>query len=192
MTDNKHTLQELKMRQALPLDAKISMTKLRIRQWVEHYGIDGVYVSFSGGKDSTVLLHIARSIYPEMRAMFIDTGLEYPEIRDFVKTFDHVDIVKPKLTFKQVIEKYGYPFISKEVSETVFGAKKYLTELTQRATITKAGRQAGRQAPYYYRYERLFGLNQFTKKKNANAGGRKQRTVINSIGGTSDENGEFP
>lgn len=189
MSENKHTLQELKMRQALPLDAKISMTKLRIRQWVEHYGINGVYVSFSGGKDSTVLLHIARSIYPEMRAMFIDTGLEYPEIRNFVKTFDFVDIVKPKLTFKQVIDKYGYPFISKEVSETVYGARKYLTELTQHATITKAGRQA---APYYYRYERLFGINQFTKKKNGNAGGRQQRTLINSIGGTTTENGEFP
>ena len=123
-----HTLQDLKIRQALPLEQKVLMTKQRIREWVNYYGLEGVYVSFSGGKDSTVLLHIARSIYPDIKALFVDTGLEYPEIRDFVKTFDNVDIVKPRLNFKQVIEKYGYPFISKEVSECVSGAKKYLTD----------------------------------------------------------------
>ena len=146
MFEPKHTLQELKMRQALPLDAKISMTKLRIKQWIQEFGINGVYVSFSGGKDSTVLLHICRELYPEIKAMFIDTGLEYPEIRDFVRTFDNVDIIRPTLTFKQVIDKYGYPFISKEVAETVAGARQYLTELAAENTIIKAGRQAGRQA----------------------------------------------
>lgn len=192
MVEKKHTLQELKMRQALPLDAKISMTKLRIRQWVEHYGIDGVYVSFSGGKDSTVLLHIARSIYPEMRAMFIDTGLEYPEIRDFVKTFEHVDIVKPKLTFKQVIEKYGYPFISKEVSETVFGARKYLTELTKHATITKAGRQAGRQHRIITDTNAYLDLiNLLKRKMQTRAGGSNERLLI-LLGELPTKTGNFP
>ena len=111
-----HTIQELKMRQRLPLDIKVRMTQQRIREWVNEFGVDGVYVSFSGGKDSTVLLHIARQIYPDMKACFVDTGLEYPEIREFVKTFDNVDIVRPSMNFKQVIEKYGYPFISKEVA----------------------------------------------------------------------------
>lgn len=94
------------------------MTKQRIREWYEHW--DGeVYVSFSGGKDSTVLLDIVRSMYPDVPAVFVDTGLEYPEIREFVKRFDNVTWLKPKMTFKQVIEKYGYPFISKEVSDCV-------------------------------------------------------------------------
>jgi 3'-phosphoadenosine 5'-phosphosulfate sulfotransferase (PAPS reductase)/FAD synthetase len=75
-----------------------------------------IYISFSGGKDSTVLLDIVRKIYPEVEAVFIDTGLEYPEIRDFVKTFDNVTWLKPEMNFKQVIEKYGYPVISKEVA----------------------------------------------------------------------------
>lgn len=113
----------------MPLDIKIDMTKRRIREWVDEYGIDGVYVSFSGGKDSTVLLDIARQLYPEIKAVFVDTGLEYPEIREFVKTFDNVDWLKPKKTFKQVINEYGYPIISKEVCECVYGAKKYLAEL---------------------------------------------------------------
>ena len=117
--------------QGLPLAVKIEKTKQRIREWVEYFGEDGVYVSFSGGKDSTVLLTIARQLYPNIRAVFIDTGLEFPEIRDFVKTWDNVEWIKPKMTFRQVIEKYGYPFISKEVSECVYGARKYLTSIIE-------------------------------------------------------------
>lgn len=115
-----HTIQELKMRQRLPLDIKVRMTKQRIREWIDQFGVDGVYVSFSGGKDSTVLLHLVRELYPDVPAIFVDTGLEYPEIREFVKTFDNVEWLKPKMNFKQVIEKYGYPFISKEVSQCVY------------------------------------------------------------------------
>lgn len=47
----------LKMRQAMPLKDKIRFTQRRIKEWVEHFGVNGCYVSFSGGKDSTVLLH---------------------------------------------------------------------------------------------------------------------------------------
>ena len=139
-----HTMQELKMKQALPLDVKVKMTQLRIRSWVEEFGVDGVYVSFSGGKDSTVLLHLVREMYPDVPAVFVDTGLEYPEIRDFVKTFENVVWLKPKMTFKKVIETYGYPFISKEVSECVQGARKYLTSLISDNTII-TDRQTDRQ-----------------------------------------------
>lgn len=127
----KHTAKELQELQALPLEAKVSLTMDRIEEWVEHFGVDGVYVSFSGGKDSTVLLDICRKMYPDIRACFIDTGLEYPEIREFVKGFDNVDIIKPKMNFKQVIQKYGYPFISKEASEVIEGARKYLNDLVE-------------------------------------------------------------
>lgn len=121
-----HTMQELKMRQALPLEVKILMTKQRIREWIDEFGVDGVYVSFSGGKDSTVLLHLVREMFPDVPAVFVDTGLEYPEIREFVKTFENVVWLKPKMTFKEVINKYGYPFISKEISNTVYHAKRSL------------------------------------------------------------------
>lgn len=117
------TLDDLKQMQALPLSLKVSLTKARIRQWVNEYGEDGVVVSFSGGKDSTVLLTIVRQMYPSIKAVFVDTGLEYPEIREFVRSFDNVEFLKPKMNFKKVIEQYGYPFISKEVSECVFNAK---------------------------------------------------------------------
>lgn len=103
---NKHVISDLYQMQSLPLNAKISMTQRRIREWVDEYGEDGVYISFSGGKDSTVLLNIARKLYPNIRAVFVDTGLEYPEIRAFVKGFDNVDWIRPKLTFREVIGKY--------------------------------------------------------------------------------------
>ena len=120
------------------------MTRQRVRGWVEEYGEDGVYVSFSGGKDSTVLLDIVRKDYPDIPAIFVDTGLEYPEIREFVKTYDDVTWLKPKMNFKQVIEKYGYPFISKEVSQTVYDAKRYLTKLIEKENAL-TDRQTDRQ-----------------------------------------------
>lgn len=116
-------IKELQMLQALPLAVKVQKTKQRIREWVDYYGLDGVYISFSGGKDSTALLHIAREMYPKMLAVFCDTGLEFPEIREFVKTYDGVVWLRPKMTFKNVITKYGYPFISKEVSGIIGGGQ---------------------------------------------------------------------
>ena len=132
----KHTVQELQALQALPLNIKVQKTKQRIREWYEHWNGE-VYVSFSGGKDSTVLLHIAREMYPDIKAVFVDTGLEYPEIREFVRTFDNVEWLRPKKTFKQVVTEYGYPFISKEVSELVYYAQKYLTWWKQQNSLDR-------------------------------------------------------
>lgn len=122
--ENAHTMNDLRQYQAMPLPVKVAMTKTRIRAWVNEYGSDGVYVSFSGGKDSTVLLHIVRELYPDIPGVFIDTGLEYPEIRDFVKTFDNITWLKPKMNFRQVIEKYGYPFFGKEISKKAYEVKR--------------------------------------------------------------------
>lgn len=210
-----HTIQELKTRQALPLEIKIRMTEQRIREWVNEFGIDGVYVSFSGGKDSTVLLHIARRIYPDIKAVFVDTGLEYPEIRQFVKTFNNVDWIKPKMNFKQVIEKYGYPFISKEVSECVQGARKYLHSLIADGTII-TDRQTDRQAYSYFfdklcgqgkyaqpthqggydnKYRKLRGIGGFAKAENDKPRGRCKREATNNVGKVAPENsqdGDYP
>ena len=119
MPENRHTMNELKMLQALPLDVKIEKTRLRIREWVNEFGEDGVYVSFSGGKDSTVLLDIVRKDYPNVQAVFVDTGLEYPSVRKFAESKENVVTLRPKMNFREVVAKYGYPIISKEVSGKV-------------------------------------------------------------------------
>ena len=135
------TIQDLRMRQALPLEIKIRMTESRIRDWVNAYGTDGVYVSFSGGKDSTVLLHIVRNIYPNVKAMFVDIPTQYHELKQFVQTFDNVDITKPKINFFQACEKYGFPMISKEVSDSIQDARKYVEQLKHRQTDRQTDRQ---------------------------------------------------
>ena len=96
----------------------IDMTEAKIMEWYRHF--EGkVYVSFSGGKDSTVLLHLVRSLFPDVEAVFINTGIEYPEVINFVRTVDNVTFLKPKYTFFDVVDKYGYPVVSKEVSQKI-------------------------------------------------------------------------
>ena len=123
MTNQKHTAYDLTQMQSLPLDIKIRMTKERIQQWYEYW--DGqVYVSFSGGKDSTVLKHIVDSMYDDVPSLFVNTGLEYPEIQKFAMSQKNVVTVRPEMRFDEVIKKYGYPVVSKEVAQTVWEAKK--------------------------------------------------------------------
>lgn len=113
---------ELRQKQSLPLEVKITMSLRRIDDWYNHW--DGnVYVAYSGGKDSTVLLDLVRQIHPDVEAMFIDTGLEYPEVREIAKEYGAV-FAKPTMTFRQVIQKYGYPVTSKEQANFICRVRK--------------------------------------------------------------------
>ena len=131
---NRHEPHHLKQMQSLPLEAKIIMTQTRIRAWCDHW-CDQVYVSFSGGKDSTVLKHIVDNMPGgyDIPAVFVNTGLEYPEIQKFVKDIKagkyhcfnpNVEILRPEMRFDEVLKNYGYPIVSKEVSQTVYEARK--------------------------------------------------------------------
>ena len=120
-------MNELKLMQNYPLDIKIAKTKNRIREFYEYF--DGeVYIAFSGGNDSLVMLHIIRSLYPDITAVFVDTGVEFPEVRKFVKSFDNVVILKPEKNFSQIINEYGYPVISKDVSNSIRLARKNIAD----------------------------------------------------------------
>ena len=123
IADMVHNAERLKELQSLPLERKIQISQARIIEWYQHW--DGnVVASFSGGKDSTVLLHLVRSVYPDVKAVFSNTGLEYPEIQRHVRSFENVDIVVPSMRFDEVISTYGYPLIGKEVAEAIYYARR--------------------------------------------------------------------
>ena len=143
---SERTIAGLKCMQAAPLSVKVRMSESRIRDWFNEFGEDGVYVSFSGGKDSTVLLDIVRSLYPNTKAMFVDVPTQYPELRQFVKRFPNVDIVTPKMNFVQTCKEYGFPFFSKEIAESIQGARKYLQAIVQECDNPIASKQASKQA----------------------------------------------
>lgn len=110
------TIAELQERQAWTLDQKIDHAVGTIEAFAARV-TKKLYVSFSGGKDSTVLLDIARRyINKDMPAVFLDTGNEYPEIVRFVHEADNVITIRPKTTMPKIIAKYGFPLVSKDVS----------------------------------------------------------------------------
>lgn len=124
-----HTKDELRELQALPLKTKIAICQSRIRDWVGWYGIENVLCSVSGGKDSTVLYDITKKMYPEMQYVFVDTGLEYPQLREFVKEFDNVRFVYPRINFRDVIKRFGYPVFGKEIANCVHGARNFFKSI---------------------------------------------------------------
>lgn len=83
---------------------------------------ENAYLSFSGGKDSTVLHYLLDIALPDnnIPRVFADTGIEYNDIRNYVydlaKTDERFVIIKPTQNIKQMLEKVGYPFKSKEHS----------------------------------------------------------------------------
>ena len=80
---------------------------------------NNAYISFSGGKDSTILHYLIDMALPNNRIprVFINTGIEYNYIVDFVKELaskdDRFIILKPSQPIKQMLERVGYPFKSK-------------------------------------------------------------------------------
>lgn len=112
-------INELKLMQNYPLELKIMKTQQRIREWASEYGVEGVYVAFSGGKDSTVLLHIVREMYPSVEGVFANTGNEFPEIVQFVRKQENIKWVKPRKSFAQLLKDEGYPVISKKTSRMI-------------------------------------------------------------------------
>ena len=170
MADAVHDAKRLEELRALPLERKIQISQTRIIEWYKHFG-GQIVVSFSGGKDSTVLLHLVRSIYPDVKAVFSNTGLEYPEIQKHVMSLENVDIVRPKMRFDEVISNYGYPLIGKEVAEAIYYARRIRSQSVQveRERELRNTRRKSR------RNERKCEESGFVQKKDARGGAVKNR-----------------
>lgn len=122
----------LKIRQNLDLETKLFFTKNSIQSFIDTLGEDKIYIAYSGGKDSTVLAHISKSMGYDIPLVFVNTRNEFKSIIDQINYMKNngynVIQLLPKLTPKQVIEEYGYPVISKPVSNTIYYARKNIKE----------------------------------------------------------------
>ena len=180
MTNAVHDAKRLEDLRKLPLERKIQISQARIIEWYKHYN-GNVVVSFSGGKDSTVLLHLVRSVFPDVKAVFSNTGLEYPEIQKHVKSIENVDIVTPSMRFDQVISTYGYPLIGKEVAEAIYYARRIRSQSVNVERERKVRRDAAMPMHEWKRTE-------LTGKRSTNeqhTEGNGYGTVTKS-GGTTD------
>lgn len=141
-SETKYTKQDLETMRAWSLQRKIQVTQTRTIEWIGRYDWN-VYISFSGGKDSTVLADLTARAYQAfwcpnrkepLHLVFVNTGLECPEIQKFVKYFAKwlerqyeipvdLKVLTPELTFPEVLTKYGYPVIGKEVAKVIYYAR---------------------------------------------------------------------
>jgi len=149
METSRLTSKDLSFRMGLTLEEKILLSQESIRKWF-YYWNGMVYISYSGGKDSTVLRHLVRSTGPEFSkipCVFANTGLEYPEVLKLVRSLEDVIIMKPKMRFSEVIERYGWPVVSKEQALYIGQVQRTKSPHMKRLRldgVTKAGREGKR------------------------------------------------
>lgn len=151
---------------SLDLDDKVITSVEKLDEWYTAWG-GQCYVSFSGGKDSTVLAYLAARYLSSFRAppwelnlVFVNTGLEYPEIQKFVneyadwlrREFPRVTVnlhrLRPKMNIRQVVTKYGYSIVSKEVAGYVSEARRNPNGLRMKRLRGEAVRKDGQPSVY--------------------------------------------
>lgn len=145
--------------QALPLEAKIKKSKLLIDEAIREFGIEKVYVSYSGGKDSTVLSHLIRQDYPNILHLFSNTTTEYPETLKHIlweQRENGMNLIQVRpidgngrpFNFKRVVNEYGYPMFSKGVANAIRTYRRALTPGTRQNSIEYINRNFKKYGAY--------------------------------------------
>lgn len=156
LRDRRDTLRSLR---EMNLESKIIQTKYLIRQAVNEFGLEHVYISYSGGKDSTVLSHIAKSMYPDILHLFANTTNEYPETIKHIKwekehnntnilSITPVDGHGKKWNFKKVVCHYGYPMFSKRVANAIRTYQHALSPKTKNNSLDYINRNFSKYKKY--------------------------------------------
>ena len=147
---------------SLPLEDKIKLSKEYISEAINEFGADAIYISYSGGKDSTVLSHITRQIYPNILHIFADTTCEFPETLHHIeweKTNNNANIITVKpidgkgvlWSFKRVVDYYGYPVFSKRIANAIRTYRHARTSRTKQNSVE----YIQRNFPKYDKYKEL-------------------------------------
>lgn len=145
--------------QALPLEVKIKKSKLLIDEAIREFGIDKVYISYSGGKDSTVLSHMIRQEYPDILHLFSDTTTEYPETLKHIiweQKENGMNLIRVRpidgngkpFNFKRVVNEYGFPAFSKNVANAIRTYRRALTPQTKQNSIDYINRNFKKYGQY--------------------------------------------
>ena len=95
----------------------------KIQSINEQYDLEhNAYLSFSGGKDSTILHYLLDIALPNNKIprLYLNTGIEYQHIRKFVKSLAETDarivMYNSGVNIKKMLQENGYPFKSKQHS----------------------------------------------------------------------------
>lgn len=99
----------------------------KIKSMDELYNLrDNAFISFSGGKDSTVLSRLIDEALPDNKIprVFFNTGIEYKELLRFVRKMAEKDnriiIFNSSVNIREMLETKGYPFKSKEFAQKMY------------------------------------------------------------------------
>jgi 3'-phosphoadenosine 5'-phosphosulfate sulfotransferase (PAPS reductase)/FAD synthetase len=112
-----------------PLEKKITYSRALICRALEERSSQ--VVCWSGGKDSTVVLHLVRKYRKRIPVIFIETGVDFPETIQFVKEVAakwrldlHASRPSPDVSFWQLGREYGWPILGKGVASNVERARR--------------------------------------------------------------------
>ena len=159
ITEKDIKLNQLKQYQALSLHGAVRRSEMLVHQAMEYF--EGqMYIALSG-KDSCAGANLIWSLYPNVPAVFVDTGNEYDGVKQniyrMIEEGKPIEIIKPDVSCWDVNKKYGWPILSKQICMGInrFVNTKSFTQKRLRAfggVNPTSGKKQQRTIPLKYHY----------------------------------------